>query len=490
MAVSLREAVENKQKERAVTEPFPEGCMGSRRFRIPALLTTREGTVLAACDARWNHGLDSAGNLETVLARSEDGGCSWERQFINHFEDVVDGSDRCIFSAGFIDPAIGQDGNGRIYLLTDMCPAFVGGYQIDGIVCGQQAGGRHPNGRLALKDMESYTHAETLELNADTYPYYIAEPEEDGYMPVLRIADGTPYQDYLVDGEMYLYQRREGKPEKVMISQLDGDGKMTSRLIHANVFFAASPIKVYPGFHIICRTSDDDGRTWSGWQFVTEQIKGTGFTAVCPGRGYAHRYQGRERMLFAIYDNNLGTEFSSAIYTEDGGQTWKRGQRAQETGFKENGEYIKSSESQIVGLPDGSLRMYSRNLIQEITYADSRDGGETWSAHRRESQLTYCGNCMVSVIPYSKPIEGRPILLASYPGGDGVPCHRMNGVIAIGLIDVNTNEVEWKYHYHVNQAPFYYSCLTELPDGNIALWYEYEEYEIGYVVYSLAELMG
>ena len=55
---------------KSVTDPFPKGCMGSERFRIPAMLTTQKGTVLAACDARWNHGEDSAGNLETVIARS------------------------------------------------------------------------------------------------------------------------------------------------------------------------------------------------------------------------------------------------------------------------------------------------------------------------------------------------------------------------------------------------------------------------------------
>lgn len=90
--------------KRGITEPFPKGCMGSDRFRIPSILTTREGTLIASCDARWSHGLDSAGNLETVSARSEDGGCTWERQYVNHFDDVEDGSDRCIFSAGFIDP--------------------------------------------------------------------------------------------------------------------------------------------------------------------------------------------------------------------------------------------------------------------------------------------------------------------------------------------------------------------------------------------------
>lgn len=464
--------------------------MGSRCFRIPSLTTTKKDTVLAVCDARWNHGLDSAGNLETVAARSADNGQTWERQFINHFEDVEDGSERCIFSAGFIDPCVGEDSQGNLYLLADLCPAFVGAWAVNGIVCGQQAGGRHPNGRLALKDIGSHTCAEPQELNEEIYPYYAGEMGTDGYLPVLRIKDGQPYQDYLLDDEMYLYQRRDGQVEKVMIPQLDNEGEKTGRMIHANVFFAASPVKAYPAFHIVCRVSRDDGRTWSRLKFIGEQIGARGFTAICPGRGYSCLYQGKERMIFPIYDNNLGAEFASAIYTEDLGVTWKRGERAKETGFRENGEYVKSSESQIVGMPDGSLRMFSRNMIREITYADSYDGGETWSEYRREPKLFYCGNCMVSVINYSRPIQGKPALIASYPGGDETIYHRTNGVIAVGLVDEETKEVDWKYHYSVNQAPYYYSCVTELPNGDIALWYEYEEYALRYAVYSLEELLG
>ena len=495
MSTALEQGSGNKDRSdsgekmiREVTDPFPENCMGSRRLRIPSIVVTHKGAVSAACDALWNHGLDSAGNLETVMARSFDGGSSWERQFVNHFEDVEDGSDRCIFSAGFIDPVMGEDSQGNLYLLTDLCPAFVGAWAVDGIVCGQQQGGRHPNGRPALKDMESYTHAEAQELNEKTYPYYAGNPGEDGFLPVLCLKDNKPYENYLLDDEMYLYRREGEEIRKVMIPQLDGKGEMTSRLIHANVYFAASPIKAYPAFHIVCRVSRDGGKTWGRMQDISGQVDVRGFTAVCPGRGLSYRYQNKERMIFPIYDNNLGPEFSSVIYTEDQGKTWKRGKRAKETGYREDGSFVKSSESQIVELPGGTLRMYSRNLIQEITYTDSRDGGETWSAYRREPMLTYCGNCMVSVINYSHPIEGKPALVASYPGGDGELYRRVNGVIAIGLVE-NTGDVNWKYHYSVNQAPFYYSCLAELPDGNIALWYEYEEYEIGLRVYTLEELI-
>ena len=470
-----------------VTDPFPKDCLGSHCFRIPAILVTNENALLAAADVRWAHGQDTAGNLETAVARSEDGGRTWTRQIVNHYDDVADGSERCIFSAAFIDPILACDSLGTIYLLTDMCPAFVGTWAADGMVCGPANGGRHENGRLALKDSESFTCAETQELNKDTYPYYIGE-EENGFSRVFRLKNHEPYRDYLVDPEGYLFRQTQTGAEKIMIPQLDGNGRPTNRLIHANIFYAAAPLKAYPAFHLALRTSTDGGRTWSGLRFIDGQVGGRGFTGTCPGRGYACSADGKERVLIPIYDNLLGTEYASVIYTEDHGKTWKRSERASRTGLCENGEPVKSSESQIIGLPDGTLRMFSRNQIDEITYTDSADGGLTWGEYRREPQLKYCGNCMVSFINYSKKIEGKPAVIAAYPGGDGTLFRRVNGVIAVGLIDASDNTIDWQYHYPVNEGPYCYSCLAELPDGNIALYYEYEPYALHFAVYTIEEL--
>ncbi|MEF3302095.1 sialidase family protein [Paenibacillus sp. GYB003] len=57
-------------------ELFTSGQGGYHTFRIPALLVTREGTVLAFCEARRN-GQGDAGDIDVVLRRSEDGGETW-----------------------------------------------------------------------------------------------------------------------------------------------------------------------------------------------------------------------------------------------------------------------------------------------------------------------------------------------------------------------------------------------------------------------------
>ncbi|WP_248924590.1 sialidase family protein [Paenibacillus hamazuiensis] len=56
---------------------FVSGRDGYHTFRIPALLVTMKGTVLAFCEARKNGGGD-AGDIDVVLRRSFDNGETWE----------------------------------------------------------------------------------------------------------------------------------------------------------------------------------------------------------------------------------------------------------------------------------------------------------------------------------------------------------------------------------------------------------------------------
>ena len=55
---------------------FPAGEEGYHSFRIPAIVRTQEGTLLAFCEARKNSHKDH-GDIDLVVKRSEDGGVSW-----------------------------------------------------------------------------------------------------------------------------------------------------------------------------------------------------------------------------------------------------------------------------------------------------------------------------------------------------------------------------------------------------------------------------
>ena len=55
---------------------FRSGEEGYSNYRIPSLITTKSGSLLAFCEARKDHRGDS-GNIDLVVKRSTDGGKTW-----------------------------------------------------------------------------------------------------------------------------------------------------------------------------------------------------------------------------------------------------------------------------------------------------------------------------------------------------------------------------------------------------------------------------
>ena len=60
---------------------FVSGKDGYHTYRIPALLVTPKGTLLAFCEGRKHSGSDFH-DIDTILKRSEDGGKTWSKQQI------------------------------------------------------------------------------------------------------------------------------------------------------------------------------------------------------------------------------------------------------------------------------------------------------------------------------------------------------------------------------------------------------------------------
>ncbi|MDX2643012.1 sialidase family protein [Streptomyces sp. PA03-1a] len=61
----------------ATSVPFRSGTQGYHTFRIPAVVRIGGTTVLAFAEGRRNSGADD-GDIDVVLRRSYDGGCTWE----------------------------------------------------------------------------------------------------------------------------------------------------------------------------------------------------------------------------------------------------------------------------------------------------------------------------------------------------------------------------------------------------------------------------
>ena len=73
---------------------FPAGMDGVTLYRIPGMVVTTKGTVLAYCEARRNSKSDW-GEIEVHLRRSTDGGMTWdEPQKIAHKGQRIEGNPR------------------------------------------------------------------------------------------------------------------------------------------------------------------------------------------------------------------------------------------------------------------------------------------------------------------------------------------------------------------------------------------------------------
>ncbi|MCP4092710.1 MAG: hypothetical protein GY747_04605 [Planctomycetes bacterium] len=89
------------------TTLFERGQGGVHTYRTPALVTTNNGVMIAACDARINSSRDLPNNIDTVLRRSTDGGETWRP-----IQNVIDWSGK----EGTADPSLLVDREtGRIW---------------------------------------------------------------------------------------------------------------------------------------------------------------------------------------------------------------------------------------------------------------------------------------------------------------------------------------------------------------------------------------
>ncbi|MBM3997132.1 MAG: exo-alpha-sialidase [Planctomycetes bacterium] len=71
---------------------FPAGMNKIKRYRIPGIVVTKKGAVLAYCEARKN-GSSDWGEIEVHLRRSTDGGKTWANsQHIAHKGDRIEGN--------------------------------------------------------------------------------------------------------------------------------------------------------------------------------------------------------------------------------------------------------------------------------------------------------------------------------------------------------------------------------------------------------------
>lgn len=452
-----------------------------QNFRIPCLLTLNNGDILAVTDLR-SHMCDAPNNIEIGIRILDSKTGEWGDPIISHSFDDYAYNVQSWYSASFIDAAVVQTEGGRIFMLVDAMPAYAGG-GIGGLFNGMVTVDGNDYYALTMGDS-------TLTTGYDYYMYPNENSEHDYDRYIVKKVSDSSDTEFTLDGYFNVYKNGESLTVKQRTVEY-GDGGLedivdpkveTDVDVKMNIFYDASCLKLYRTSYFYLNYSDDNGRTWSEPTLVGSEYRKAGENIFnkAPGVGTVIKsgeYAGR--ILFPLYHGNTTTTVS-CLYSDDNGKTWKM---SADISMGESGA-TGANEAQVVEMPDGSLRVYARNNLRYVIYADSIDGGATWSDFKKDEGLYYCGENMISAISYPTKIDGKDAIImsyaAGYDNGNENDYSRANGVIKIGLITENDGydapgygrySIEWKYTYAVNNS-FWYSCLAPIENG-VALLYEY-----------------
>lgn len=462
-----RSDLEKKLPEGAVltekTDIFESGRNGKpnkdgiKSYRIPALLKTDKGTLIAGADERRLHSSDW-GDIGMVIRRSEDNGKTWgDRVTITNLRDNPKASDPSIGSPVNIDMVLVQDPETkRIFSIYDMFPEGKG-----------------------IFGMSSQKEEAYKKIDGKTYQILYREGEKGAY--TIR-ENGTVYTP---DGKATDY-RVVVDPVKPAYSD-KGDLYKGDQLL-GNIYFTTnktSPFRIAKDSYLWMSYSDDDGKTWSAPQDITPMVKADWmkFLGVGPGTGIVLRNGPHKgRILIPVYTTNNvshldGSQSSRVIYSDDHGKTWHAGEAVNDN-RQVDGQKIHSStmnnrraqntESTVVQLNNGDVKLFMRGLTGDLQVATSKDGGVTWEKDiKRYPQVK---DVYVQMSAIHTMHEGKEYIILSNAGGP----KRENGMVHLARVEEN-GELTWFKHNPIQKGEFAYNSLQELGNGEYGILYEHTE---------------
>lgn len=421
---------------------FSQGMAGVENYRIPSLLTAGD-TTIASADARLEAPGDNPNHICRAVRLSHDSGKTWSD--VHLFCDYG-GKGRDDGAAAIDGSLLYDEETDTLFQLFSHTSRGVGAFTVS------SQSGFDGQGRKRLWDREDKE-------------YYL---DRDGKV---YASDGTP-TEYSVGayGRLLKDGRNCG-------SICRGENRV---LRQADVSF----------LQLI--ESHDKGETWSDPVDLNAAVKASWmrFVGAGPGTGIRLRKGPHKgRLLFPVYYHNQNKIASSgAIYSDDHGKTWVMGGSANDGRLFEGSVIDAQSatqsranlgECQIAEQSDGTLTIFLRNSFGKQTLcAYSCDGGESWYGMQETGlQDPQCQSHVLKVL-----YEGREILLFSNPAD---PHFRVRGTVRASFDDGKT----WPVSRLIEPGEFGYSCMSQLPDGQIGILYEGRDISQRFVKFPLEWLL-
>lgn len=462
-----RSDLEKKLPEGAVltekTDIFESGRNGKpnkdgiKSYRIPALLKTDKGTLIAGADERRLHSSDW-GDIGMVIRRSEDNGKTWgDKVVISNLRDNPEAKDPAAPSPLNIDMVLVQDPTTkRIFSIYDM----------------------FPEGR-AVFGMPKTPEKAYEKIGDKTYQI-LYKQGESGHYTVRENGEVYNAQNQKTDYRVVVNPTEPGYRDK-------GNLYKGQELI-GNIYFAHStknPFRVANTSYLWMSYSDDDGKTWSAPRDITPGLRKDWmkFLGTGPGTGIVLRNGPHKgRILIPVYTTNNvshlnGSQSSRVIYSDDHGKTWHAGEAVNDNRQVDgqkihsstmNNERAQNTESTVVQLNNGDVKLFMRGLTGDLQVATSKDGGVTWEKDiKRYPQVK---DVYVQMSAIHTMHEGKEYIILSNAGGP----KRGNGMVHLARVEEN-GELTWLKHNPIQKGEFAYNSLQELGNGEYGILYEHTE---------------
>ncbi|HFH9838457.1 TPA: sialidase domain-containing protein [Streptococcus suis] len=434
----------------------PENGVAS--FRIPALLKTDKGTLIAATDQRHDHYSDW-GNIAQVVKRSTDQGTTWGQTIkIVDLRENPRARDKNQGTPLTIDTALVQDPTTkRIFAIYDMYPE---GKALFGA----------PNTYEAEYTVVEGKHYLNLYKAGETAPYLL---KEDGrvYTPT---GEATEYRVNIQDTS----------PAYANIGDIY-QGTGTEPI--GNIYFQTqktAPFRTALANFIWMSYSDDDGVTWSHPKDITPNLKKPHmkFLGLGPGTGIVlHTGDHAGRLVVPAYSlsytGGMNSQSALVFYSDDHGETWHAGKSFNDGRRLANGTVLESStmnngseigtEATIVQLNNGHIKMFMRGKKGAVRMATSTDGGASWIDEVELFQEVPDVYVQLSAIRIER--DGKEFILLANASGPG----RTNGHVRVAEVQSDGSLV-WLHHQMVQDGEFAYNSIQHLGGDDFGLLYEHK----------------
>ena len=440
---------------------------GIASYRIPALLKTDKGTLIAGADERRLHHSDW-GDIGMVVRRSDDKGKTWgNRIVISNPRDNEKARNPEWPSPVNIDMALVQDPKTkRIFAIYDM---FLEGKAVFSLP------GKAPQAYEQIGD-KVY---QILYKQGDAGRYTIRENGEvfdpENRKTEYRVVVDPKKPAYSDKGDLY-------KGEELI-------GNIYFEYSDKNIFRVSNTNYLWMSY------SDDDGKTWSAPKDITYGIRKDWmhFLGTGPGTGIAlHSGPHKGRLVIPAYTTNnvsylSGSQSSRVIYSDDHGETWHAGEAVNDNrpigtqiihSSTMNNPGAQNTESTVVQLNNGDLKLFMRGLTGDLQVATSKDGGATWE--KDVKRYADVKDVYVQMSAIHTVQNGKEYIILSNAGGPG----RYNGLVHLARVEEN-GELTWLKHNPIQSGKFAYNSLQDLGNGEFGLLYEHadnnqNEYTLSY----------